>query len=65
MNPKLLMKAAYMSFMIFGAFHFTKIATTLFGAQFMSRMGKPQLVRETSKLYSKNYLTLPFAWGRK
>lgn len=31
MNPKLLMKAAYMSVMMFGAFHFTKLGVTLIG----------------------------------
>ena len=31
----------------------------------MARFGKPQLVRETSKLYSTNYVTLPFMWAQK
>lgn len=31
----------------------------------MARFGKPSLVRETSKLYSNNYLTLPFLWMQK
>ena len=31
----------------------------------MARFGKPQLVRETSKLYSTNYITLPFMWAQK
>jgi hypothetical protein len=31
----------------------------------MSRWGKPELVRETSKLYSSSYITLPFAWAKK
>jgi hypothetical protein len=28
-------------------------------------MGKPKLVRETSKLHSQSYLTLPFAYAKK
>lgn len=31
----------------------------------MARFGKPSLVRETSKLYSMNYVTLPFMWLQK
>lgn len=31
----------------------------------MARFGKPSLVRETSKLYSNNYITLPFMWAQK
>ena len=31
----------------------------------MARFGKPPLVRETSKLYSMNYVTLPFMWLQK
>jgi len=31
----------------------------------MARFGKPKLVRETSKLHSNNYLTLPFMWMQK
>jgi len=65
MNPKFLMKTAYMGMMMFGAFHFTKLSLAILGQTILSRMGKPQLVRETSKLYSNNYLTLPLVWGRK
>lgn len=31
----------------------------------MARFGKPRLVRETSKLHSANYFTLPFMWMQK
>jgi len=31
----------------------------------LARFGKPQLIRETSKLYANNYLTLPFLYARK
>lgn len=30
-NPKFLMKAAYMSFLMFGAFHLTKLSLALIG----------------------------------
>ena len=65
MNPKFLMKTAYMGIMMFAAFHFTKLSLAILGQQIVSRMGKPKLVRETSKLYSNNYVTLPFVWARK
>jgi len=35
------------------------------GMRMMARFGKPELVRETSKLYSTNYVTLPFYWMQK
>lgn len=65
MNPKFLMKTAYMGLMMFAAFHFTKLSLAILGQTLVSRMGKPKLVRETSKLYSNNYLTLPFVYARK
>lgn len=64
-NPKFMMKAFYMSLMVFGAFHVTKTGLALVTSKLLSRMGKPQLVRETSKLYSNNYLTMPFYYARK
>lgn len=64
-NPKLLAKIAYSSLIMFGAFHGTKLAIALTSQSMMARFGKPTLVRETSKLHSNNYLTLPFAWMRK
>ena len=59
------MKTAYMGIMMFGAFHFTKLSLAILGQTIVSRMGKPKLVRETSKLYSNNYITLPFVYARK
>jgi hypothetical protein len=50
---------------MFGAFHFTKLSLAILGQTIVSRMGKPKLVRETSKLYSNNYITLPFVYARK
>ena len=31
----------------------------------LGRFGKPSLVRETSKIWTNNYLTIPFIWTRK
>lgn len=59
------MKAAYMSFIIFGCFHGTKIGIAMMSQTLISRFNKPTLVRETSKLYSNNLMTLPFMWARK
>lgn len=59
-NPKLLAKTAMLSLLVFGAFHFTKLGAGVFGQVLMSRFGKPNLVRETSKLYTNNYALIPF-----
>jgi ATPase family AAA domain-containing protein 3A/B len=64
-NPKMLMKAAYMSIIIFGCFHGTRLGVAMLGQSLIGRFNKPTLVRETSKIYSSNYLTLPFVWARK
>lgn len=65
MNPKFLMKAAYMSVLIFGSFHATRLGLALFTSSMLARFGKPTLVRETSKLHSNNPIGLPFVWARK
>lgn len=31
----------------------------------LGRFGKPQLVKETSKIYTNNYITIPFLQMRK
>jgi DNA replication protein DnaC len=59
------MKGLYMGIMMFGAFHLTKLSIALFGAGIASRLSKPKLVRETSKLHSNNYFTLPFVFAKK
>ena len=64
-NPKLVAKVAYSSLAIFTAFFATRFTFQFLGMRMMARFGKPPLVRETSKLYSQNYLTLPFAWMQK
>jgi ATPase family AAA domain-containing protein 3A/B len=65
LNPKFIMKGLYMGIMMFGAFHLTKLSIALFGAGIASRLSKPKLVRETSKLHSNNYFTLPFVFAKK
>ena len=65
MNPKFLTKTAWLLLISFGAFHFTKLALSLFTGLVLSRFGKPQLVRETSKLYSNNIFTLPYHMSKK
>jgi hypothetical protein len=60
MNPKFLSKTAYLLFIGFGTYHLTKLALGLTASLVMARFGKPQLIRETSKIYSNNIFTLPF-----
>lgn len=64
-NPKLLAKTAYLAFIIFGAFHATRLGMTVLTTAIMGRFGKPNLVRETSKIHSNNYALIPFIWARK
>ena len=65
MNPKFLWKDAFMSVILFGSFHATKMGIALASHTFMNRFNKQQLVRETSKIHATNYLTLTFVWGHK
>ena len=65
MNPKFLVKSAYMLLIAFGTFHFTKLMMSLFAGLMLARFGKPTLVRETSKIHTSNYLTVPFVYGKK
>ena len=64
-NPKFVVKAAYISLLAFGAFHFTRFGVALFSSALMASFGKPTLVRETSKIYTRNYLGVPFIYARK
>ena len=64
-NPKLVAKVAYSSLAVFSAFFGTRFAFQYMGMRMMARFGKPSLVRETSKLYSNNYVSLPFYWMQK
>jgi ATPase family AAA domain-containing protein 3A/B len=65
MNPKFLTKTAYLFFIGFGTYHLTKLALAMSASLVMARFGKPQLVRETSKIYSNNIFTLPLQYGKK
>ena len=65
MNPKFLTKTAWLLFIGFGAFHLTKLTLGIMTGLVLARFGKPQLVRETSKLYSNNIFTLPYQYGKK
>lgn len=64
-NPKFITKAAYLLFVGFGTYHLTKLALGMTASIVMARFGKPQLVRETSKIYSNNIFTLPYQYGKK
>jgi hypothetical protein len=64
-NPKLLTKTASLAFCMFGAFHLSKFSMQVLSMALLSKFGKPQLVRETSKIHSNNYFTLPFIYGSK
>lgn len=59
------MKIAYMSFIVFGCFHGTKLGIAMMTQSLLARFNKPNLVRETSKLHSNNLVTLPYMWARK
>jgi ATPase family AAA domain-containing protein 3A/B len=64
-NPKILMKMLQVSVVGFGAYQTTKIASALVAKSMMAHFGKPTLVRETSKIHSKNPFSLPILWARK
>jgi hypothetical protein len=64
-NPKFIIRSAYMALLAFGAFHFTKIFFAMMTGLMLSRFGKPQLVRETSKIHTRNYFMIPYVWTKK
>jgi ATPase family AAA domain-containing protein 3A/B len=65
MNPKFIVKAAYIFFLAFGAFHLTRFGVALFSSVLLASFGKPSLVRETSKIYTRNYFGVPFMYAKK
>ncbi len=65
MNPKFLGRAAYLMLIGFGAFHFTILAIAMFTTMVLARFGKPNLVRETSKIHTRNYIMIPYLYARK
>jgi len=65
LNPKFLARATYLLLIGFGAFHFTRLALAMFTTVIIGRFGKPTLVRETSKIHTRNYLMIPYLYARK
>ena len=65
MNPKFLGRAAYLLLIGFGAFHFTRLSIALLTTMILARFGKPSLIRETSKIHTRNYLAIPYLYARK
>ncbi len=64
-NPKFMAKALYMVVLGFSAFYFSKIFISVGATFLMSRFGKPALVRETSKIYTKNMFMVPWLLTRR
>ena len=64
-NPKFLVTAAYYTILAFVGFHLTKVFSTYFASSLLGRFGKPSLVRETSKIYTNNYLLIPWMYTKK
>jgi hypothetical protein len=65
MNPKFMVKASYLLVAAFGAFHLTKLFVGVFTGLLLARFGKPQLVRETSKIYTNNIFMVPWMYTKK
>ena len=59
-NPKFMTRAAYFLFIGFSAYHLTKLAFALATGLVLARFGKPSLVRETSKIHTRNYFAIPY-----
>lgn len=59
------MKMLWVSFIGFGAYQTTKVGAALMGKSMMARFGKPGLVRETSKIHTRNPLALPWLYSKK
>ena len=64
-NPKFLSSAFWYGFLIFGSYHMTKTSIAMLSTTFMARFGRPQLVRETSKIATANFLGLPYQYSKK
>lgn len=50
---------------MFGAFHLTRVSAAMLTAMLMGSFGKPTLVRETSKIHTRNYAMIPWIWSKK
>jgi ATPase family AAA domain-containing protein 3A/B len=64
-NPKTMYNSVYFAAMMFGAFHLTRLSVTLLQRSLLGRFGKPQLVRETSKIHTSNYALVPWMYAKK
>jgi hypothetical protein len=58
-------KAAYLFFVLFGTIQLTRMGSTLLLNRIMATFSKPELVRETSKIHTRNYALVPFILARK
>jgi ATPase family AAA domain-containing protein 3A/B len=64
-SPKYIFKTAYLSAMLFGAYQMTKVTAMMVGTGFMTRFGRPSLVRQTSKIYTTNIFAVPWLMLRR
>ena len=64
-NPDMMGRGVAYSATLFAAYHFTKASAGVFASTLMAAFGKPQLVRETSRLVTRNYFALPYLYTRK
>lgn len=64
-NPGNFFKLLYYGSAGYATYHVLRIVMMGMSRSVMGRFGKPQLVRETSKLHTNNYLMIPFLQMRK
>jgi hypothetical protein len=64
-NPAFMFKLFYYGVATYGAFRVTKTSINVMFNVFMGKFGKPQLVRETSKISTGNFLKLPYLYTKK
>jgi hypothetical protein len=64
-NPKNVMRAFYMTFLLITALNVSKFTFAIFTSRLFSKFGKPRLISETSKIYTNNLALVPFIWARK
>lgn len=57
--------SVYFAVLLFGAFHMTRLGVLLMQRSLLGRFGKPQLVRETSKIHTSNYALIPWMYTKK
>lgn len=64
-NPKFIAKALYLMGLGFGIYYAVRFGFAFTASTLMGKFGKPQLVRETSKIGSNNPIMIPYLYGRK